>query len=452
VSAAIAKVFQTKQDVVKRLVQARAEIKESFENLRAEVQAREKKAMEQLSGHEHQKHKILQAQMEALTNFKSGLTSCSGYVQRTLDGGSDAAVLLSRPMLMQRLDELKQQEHNYAPLTTADLWLEKQSVDLSSFCHSCVPTVTHTTSIAAGPGLENGLAVNEEATFTVTLNQSDGTRSEMPHLRSILSVKVLDAGISEGADADGGDVGAGVGAGAVEPPPPPPPPAVVIDNNDGTFTCKYTPTNASRALQIRVAVLGNDVPQSPFVVHPSAWPVLRVVGSQSAILSAEMLKNISRMMPQGTDRRTLTLIHDLARGQTAGEFDAAVKTKSHVLTVIKCTKNHVFGCYFEDTFGTGGGWIPGSANNFLFSLGTDGSGSGCRWKRGSNREGIHITSCGLHLGQKNPNLVAFCSWTFDTDGAAGDYEADGEHCKFGTPPYTESGDFTPATAEVYTWQ
>jgi hypothetical protein len=131
-------------------------------------------------------------------------------------------------------------------------------------------------------------------------------------------------------------------------------------------------------------------------------------GATSSILSnAPMKETLAKMFDSNKGSLNLQLLCTSAQGARAAFFNNATKGKGMILTLIKCTENHVFGCFIEDTFGSAGGCIVGSAENFIFSLGNI-TGSPAKLLNSRNStQGIHIASCGLHAG--NGDLVAFCS-------------------------------------------
>ena len=123
----------------------------------------------------------------------------------------------------------------------------------------------------------------------------------------------------------------------------------------------------------------------------------------STILTEEMMKSIGKMLPK--KKLKFVLIHDQTKGKTAGDFDKAVKGVGPTLTVIKSTTGYVFGAYVHDTFGTAGGWIKGSEENFIFTLKNNNTPVKLLSNGGN---GVHITSCGLHL---SGDLIAFCTYS-----------------------------------------
>ena len=131
-------------------------------------------------------------------------------------------------------------------------------------------------------------------------------------------------------------------------------------------------------------------------------------GATSSILSnAPMKETLAKMFDSNKGKLKLLLLCTSAQGTTADVFDNATKGKGMILTLIKSTENHVFGCFIEDTFGSAGAWVVGSAENFIFSLGNI-TGKPAKLLNSRNgTKGIHITSCGLHAG--NGDLVACCS-------------------------------------------
>jgi len=133
-------------------------------------------------------------------------------------------------------------------------------------------------------------------------------------------------------------------------------------------------------------------------------------GATSSILSnAPMKETLAKMFDSNKGKlKLLQLLCTSAQSATVAVFDNATKGKGMILTLIKSTENHVFGCFIEDIFGSAGAWIVGSAENFIFSLGNI-TGSPAKLLNSRNgTQGIHIPgSCGLHAG--NGDLVAFCS-------------------------------------------
>jgi len=130
-------------------------------------------------------------------------------------------------------------------------------------------------------------------------------------------------------------------------------------------------------------------------------PVLPSIPSK--ILDINMETILLSMFPPG-GRRTFRLVHDSSKGTAASDFDNAVKGLSPTLIVIKSTTHYVFGAYVQDRWGQGNGWIGGSKDTFLFTFGNNST--PVKLLHSGNGNGIHISSCGLHLGS---DLVAFCS-------------------------------------------
>jgi hypothetical protein len=143
VDAAIVVIQQTKQQMLDRKVSAEAEIKRAFERMYDELRDREKQTRNMVAAQCLSSEKILTSQAEALTTFRSCLASSIDFVARTLDQGSDAQVLLSKPVLLRRLGELQQQETVLMPAATADLFVNtdpsSMRASLESFCESAVP-------------------------------------------------------------------------------------------------------------------------------------------------------------------------------------------------------------------------------------------------------------------------------------------------------------------------
>jgi len=126
---------------------------------------------------------------------------------------------------------------------------------------------------------------------------------------------------------------------------------------------------------------------------------------KSTILTKQTDKMLMKMLDKKA-KADFNLIHDSGKGLAASTFDAAVSDKGPFLVIIK-TGQRVFGAYVHDNFGpkSGSGWISGSKETFLFTFGAEGKSPTKLLHKGSG-EGIHISSCGLHLGA---DLVTFCS-------------------------------------------
>jgi hypothetical protein len=163
--------------------------------------------------------------------------------------------------------------------------------------------------------------------------------------------------------------------------------------------------------------------ESEVTVTVDVLPSLSIGPKVSKILSEGMLETITRMIDDSLLRSktgVLTLLHTSAAGQDASTFDQKVKNKELVLIVIKATTGFVFGGFVADQFGSSGSWIAGSPFNFIYTLGnsnlyTPQSGGNKQKpivakfaKNPTATQGIHITSCGLHMGSSGA-LVAFCS-------------------------------------------
>ena len=136
--------------------------------------------------------------------------------------------------------------------------------------------------------------------------------------------------------------------------------------------------------------------------------VVHALPNFSKILTKEMEKHLGLMLP---DKKfwKFKLIHDSSKGTTASDFDKAVKGLSPTLIIIKSTNDYVFGAYVQDTWGSSQGWIIGNEKNFLFTFGPSNAISPIKLNHnGITKEGIHIQSCGLHLGS---DLIAFCSYS-----------------------------------------
>jgi len=167
-------------------------------------------------------------------------------------------------------------------------------------------------------------------------------------------------------------------------------------------------------------------------------------GNVSLILDDTTCIQLGAMFGKG--RVSFTQLITSASGTHATVFDNAVRNHGNVLTLIRSSNNYVFGGFFVDIFGSGGSWRPGNPENFLFSL----TGSPFKLLKSTNtNHGIHISSCGLHLG--HGDLVAFCSHSCTPNDyrtfAPGYQPIDlqpGTLC--GTPGYQN---YVPSLMEVY---
>jgi hypothetical protein len=158
------------------------------------------------------------------------------------------------------------------------------------------------------------------------------------------------------------------------------------------------------------------------------------------------------MLPVRLRSASLTLLHDSKSGLSAHLFDAAVRNKSNVLTVIKASTNYVFGCFVADTYGQPGGWIVGNVDNFIFGLGCRANSGGApvpiKLVSGSKVNAVHISSCGVHMGN-DQTLIAFCS---HSTAKSSIYLPD---AAYASVPYTATtlagvaGNYTPLAMEVY---
>lgn len=135
-------------------------------------------------------------------------------------------------------------------------------------------------------------------------------------------------------------------------------------------------------------------------------------GYVSKILSTEMLCILDKMLPSQSN--VLTLVHDDSRGVTAAHFDAAVKHKGNILTVIEDGAGFVFGCFAADIHGTSNScWLQGHPTNFLFSFGKCTSGQVSDQVKLVAPRGTQRTwnpGCGVHMGSGG-DFVSFCSFS-----------------------------------------
>jgi len=140
------------------------------------------------------------------------------------------------------------------------------------------------------------------------------------------------------------------------------------------------------------------------IQHPLSNPLSIPSIPTSKILDINMQNILLSMLPPGGGRRIFKLVHDSNKGIIAKDFDQAVKGLGPTLIVIKSTTDYVFGAYVQDTWGQGGSWIEGSKDTFLFTFGNNST--PVKLLHCGKGNGIHISSCGVHLGT---DLIAFCS-------------------------------------------
>jgi len=167
---------------------------------------------------------------------------------------------------------------------------------------------------------------------------------------------------------------------------------------------------------------------------------------RSKILDEEMRNTLAMMI--GGPRTARLLLDSSLSGMDSTVFNSAVKGQGPFLTIIKSSTGHVFGVSEENNFSSSGSgwWIPGSPNNFLFSLKAIGPQQVVKLKRSTVGLGIFIQGCGLHMGNED-GLVAFCENRTDDDPAfelAPGYEAVGSKTLHG-----EFGDYEAVLMEVF---
>jgi hypothetical protein len=177
----ITSVLKAVQD---RKAKATLDIDSAFNFIYDMLRARQKEAHNHVAALSMQKEKLLQAQAEALTASMTNIESCAEYVRRALELGSNSEIMLSKPMLDQRLVAVQQQENTLDPVATAELWLDKDVETLQSaiatFCTAHVPTVASEQCTAEGGGLQaDQVCVGSAAEFTVSLRDADGEVAEM---------------------------------------------------------------------------------------------------------------------------------------------------------------------------------------------------------------------------------------------------------------------------------
>ena len=171
---------------------------------------------------------------------------------------------------------------------------------------------------------------------------------------------------------------------------------------------------------------------------------------ESKILTDKMKVSLSRMVMEELPTAYSASLIPVA-GNSTGHFDQAVKGKGKILVVIKAQGNqYVFGAFVEDIFGSPEGWITGHTHNFLFSLGTGGIQVKLHHSS-ANQDGVYISDCGLHMGdrQNNSELVAFCSYSTDLPRIYAKYAPESDVLPANTSISGPRGSFIPQVIEVF---
>jgi hypothetical protein len=313
--SSIQHVCRTKETIVDRKARAESEINAVFQKIYDALKDRQLAVLNDIGVETVAKTKTLTKQVDGLADFKSSLASSSHYVQRVLDTGSNAEILLSKTMLVQRLVELKNKECVLAPQSSADLWLTSEPkeliVPISTFCTVHAPNAVSDQSTATGSGLNRSQIKDQEIAFVVSVRDAEGQPALMPdgepaadaNVLTVAGVLKVEASLLQETPArtpgspaspsspptspkspSGGAVGSkgSVGSnGSVGSPRSSSPafeeiaahemggrahPSFSIEpNGNSTFTCRYTAPCAGTH-RLSVTVLGRHVPNSPFTV------------------------------------------------------------------------------------------------------------------------------------------------------------------------------------------
>jgi hypothetical protein len=227
----------------------------------------------------------------------------------------------------------------------------------------------------------------------------------------------------------------------------------ILDKDNGQYSIEFKGPPREGTLEIGAWLRGRKL--KPFSLAVSQ--LLSIDGGTSNILNGTSLEVLHRMLPAKANRR-LRLLHQLGPGGEGSEpasFAAAVNGHARVLTVLQAVNtNHVFGGYFEHTFGSRAGWTNGHDNDFVFTLGPRGTGPASKLRKppGYTEDAVYLSSCcGLHMGYDGGRncLVAFCSWELRLGTTSCFTQADPQ---FSTPDKRlvgVGGRFAPLHAEVY---
>jgi hypothetical protein len=270
--AGLTHIAECQQEIAKQKAAAEVKINAAFAAAFDTLRARQLEALESVQTLVYEKQRILEKQVAAIAIFQQSLSSSTSFVRLTLDTGSDAEVLLSKPILTQRLQELKEQECVVEPATAAVLYVHKNMSALeAAIANFCVTESTHADArccIAEGGGLYEMQQVGELSEFVVTLRDSKGELTKCyGDVASLVHVDAVMVQLS-GKDATPGEQGARGSIGnwvwrevLVQ----------VASGRSPVRRCSYTSVYEGK-LSISVRVCGRHIPGSPFEVETSPKP------------------------------------------------------------------------------------------------------------------------------------------------------------------------------------
>eukprot|EP00038_Savillea_parva_P012779 m.206877 g.206877 ORF g.206877 m.206877 type:complete len:665 (-) comp23510_c0_seq1:178-2172(-) len=235
-----------------------ATVRRAFERVRAYATEREEEAVRHVLTIMGQKAKQLAAQEDALGVTRASLSSAVEFVNKTMERGSDTEVVMSKPVLLRRLNALAQQHNLLQPVTADDVWLDDDDAELidrlGRFCTMHDLGIVPANCTVEGLALDHPLYVGAPLRFTVTLRNGRGRPVDVPDDRGgVLNVTVV---------ADN-ETGVAV-------------PLTREADGEGVFAFTLTaPTDVERVV-IHVDVAGTPLAASPFTleVAPPLGPVV----------------------------------------------------------------------------------------------------------------------------------------------------------------------------------
>eukprot|EP00038_Savillea_parva_P000212 m.94849 g.94849 ORF g.94849 m.94849 type:complete len:655 (+) comp10076_c0_seq3:79-2043(+) len=225
--------------------EAAAKISAMFDTVRAAVDAREETVRAALHGIVAQKHKALDAQHDTASVLHASIDSCVAFVRRAVEHGTDAELLLSKPAMVRRLDELAALECPPCDVGT-ELWVADNPEAVAAIDRvGAVSTIDATAFAVSGVGVEGPVAaLGGEVTLTIvgTANHGDRVPIDLPFV-VVVRLPWDDAAVPVPVES----IGRGRFVGRYTPQPP----AQAHGGGNGQGTCEVT-------------LFGAHVPGSPF--------------------------------------------------------------------------------------------------------------------------------------------------------------------------------------------
>ncbi|XP_057268644.1 tripartite motif-containing protein 3 [Pezoporus wallicus] len=264
-AAAAALVSDISQQLLQRRDEAAAEIGGTFEELEAALRQRRGLLLRDLEAACGAKHRVLQAQLEALRQGQESILSSCAFTEQALRHGTAPEVLLVQKQMSERLRDLAARDFPEHPQQNAQLdylvetdGLRKSILNLGVLVTTSA-TAHHT--VATGEGLRHAV-VGQPASLSVTTKDKDGELVRSGSARLRFQVTAPDGAAAE---------------------------AEVQDNKNGTYELLYTP-RAEGDFLLSILLYGQPIRGSPFRaravkasdVPPSPDDVKRRVKSPSS--------------------------------------------------------------------------------------------------------------------------------------------------------------------------